>query len=141
VAQTPGDFVGRAWEVAMAGGYTAYYYTYTAWDVLRPADTPKGYTYFKQLRDFFESTRYWELAPTEGVASEGWVLANSGSEYVICLEEARPFTLKLSGSKQLRGEWFDPLTAQRLPAGVIKSGSQEMHPPPGWTGLAVLHVR
>ena len=55
VAQTPEDFVGRAWEVAMAGGYTAYYYTYTAWDVLRPKDTTQGCTYFKQLRDFFES--------------------------------------------------------------------------------------
>ncbi len=62
-AQPSEEFVTRAWEVAMAGGYTAYYYTYTAWDVIRPDDQPKGYTYFKQLRAFFETTRYWEMAP------------------------------------------------------------------------------
>jgi hypothetical protein len=62
-AQPSEEFVTRAWEVAMAGGYTAYYYTYTAWDVIRPDDQPKGYTYFKLLRAFFETTRYWEMAP------------------------------------------------------------------------------
>lgn len=141
VAQTAEDFAVRAWEVAMTGSYTAYYYTYTAWDVLRPRDTPKGYTYFKQLRDFFESTRYWELSPVEGVASEGWVLANPGKEYVLCVKEARPFTLTLNTSKELKGEWFNPLTAQRIPAGKIKSGSQEIRPPEGWAGVVVLHVR
>ncbi len=141
IVQTPEDFVGRAWEVAMAGGYTAYYYTYTAWDVLRPEHTPKGYTYFKQLREFFEATRYWELAPAEKVTSEGWALANPGKEYVVCLKEARPFVLTVSAPNELKGEWFNPLTAQKISAGVIKSGSQEMRPPEGWTGLAVLHVR
>lgn len=140
IAQTPEEFVGRAWEVAMVGGYTAYYYTYTAWDVLRPEHTPKGYTYFKQFRDFFESTRYWELSPTENVASAGWVLGNPGKEYVVCLKEGKPFTLKLGTRGEWKGEWFNPLTAQRISAGFIKSGSQEMHPPDGWEDLVVLHL-
>jgi hypothetical protein len=139
VVQSPEHFVRNAWEVAMAGGYTAYYYTYTAWDVVRPHDTPKGYTYFKQLRDFFETTRYWELSPVENVSSEGWVLANPGREYVVCLTAAKPFTLKVRGN--LKGEWFNPLTAQRLPAGLITSGEQSLQPPPGWTELAVLHLK
>ncbi len=140
VAQTPEDFVGRAWEVAMAGGYTAYYYTYTAWDVLRPEHTPKGYTYFKQLRDFFESTRYWELSPIETIAKEGWALANPGKEYVIYLKQAKSFELNLDPAKSLKGEWFNPLTNKRVKAGKIKSGSQEMRPPQGWDGEVVLHL-
>lgn len=142
IAQTPEAFVTRAWEVSMAGAYTAYYYTYTAWDVLRPDDTPKGYVYFKQLRDFFETTRYWELAPAENVASEGWVLANPGREYVVCLKEAKPFILTIDGRGDLAAEWFNPLTNQRVTAGTIKAGAREMRPPDAWNGgLVVLHVR
>jgi len=141
VAQTPEDFVGRAWEVAMAGGYTVYYYTYTSWDVLRPEETPKGYTYFKQLRDFFESTRYWEMSPMMSIASEGWVLGNAGKEYVVCLKSAKPFTLKLDARDALKGEWFNPFTARRIPAGVVKPGSQEMRPPAEWKDqLVVLRI-
>ena len=40
----------------MAGGYTCYYYTYTAWDIIRPNDTPPGYAYLRHLREFFEGT-------------------------------------------------------------------------------------
>ena len=131
VAQTPEDFVGRAWEVAMAGGYTAYYYTYTAWDVLRPKDTPQGCTYFKQFRDFFESTRYCELSSVENVMEEGWTLANPGKEYVIYVKQAKPFQLNLEAATKLKGEWFNPLTNKRVKAEKIKSGSQEMRPPDG----------
>jgi hypothetical protein len=144
IAHTPEDFVARAWQVAMAGGYTAYYYTYTAWDVLRPDDTPKGYTYFKQLRAFFETTRYWELAPADNIASEGWALANPGHEYVVCLRQAKPFTLTLPASARggLVGEWFNPLTSERAPAGSLRAGAQELQPPAAWNGnLAVLHVK
>jgi hypothetical protein len=140
-AQSPEDFVARAWEVAMAGGYPAYYYTYTAWDVIRPDDQPKGYTYFKHLRGFFETTRYWELAPAENVASAGWVLAHPGREYVVCLKAAQPFTLTIPAGGALRGEWFNPLTAERVPADPIKPGANELQPPAAWRGLVVLHVK
>lgn len=140
-AQWPEEFVGRAWEIAMAGGYTAYYYTYTAWDIIRPQDTPKGYAYFKNLRDFFERTHYWQLKPAPKLSSEGWVLANEGREYVVGLKEAKPFTLRLGGG-EWTGEWFNPLTAQRVPAATIKNGLVEFNPPKEWLGkLTALHVR
>jgi hypothetical protein len=43
VEQPAEEVCRRAWNVVMAGGYGVYYYTYTAWDVLRPGDTPPGY--------------------------------------------------------------------------------------------------
>jgi len=141
-AQSAEVFVTRAWEVAMAGGYTAYYYTYTAWDVVRPDDQPRGYAYFRQLRAFFETTRYWELAPAEGIASDGWTLANPGKEYVICLKEAKPFTLTIEAGGAWRGEWFNPLSNERRAAGSIATGTRELSPPEQWAGgLAVLHLR
>ena len=141
-AQSPEEFITRAWEVAMAGGYTAYYYTYTAWDVVRPDDQPKGYRYFKQLRDFFETTRYWELAPAEDVASAGWALVNPGREYVVALKQAAPFTVTLPAAGSFRGEWLNPITNQRAPAGNLQSGANALNPPPALgTGLVVLHVQ
>jgi hypothetical protein len=143
ITQTPEELVRRAWEVSLAGGYTAYYYTYTAWDVLRPEHTPPGYTYFKHLREFFESTRYWELAPQDNVASAGWTLANPGREYVVFLPEAKPLTLTLPDAPAVMGgEWFHPLTGQRLAAEPFKGGQQEVRPPESWNGgMAVLHLR
>ncbi len=141
ISHTPEDLVRRAWEISMAGGYTAYYYTFTAWDVLRPDDTPKGCTYFRHLREFYESTRYWEMAPAENLASDGWTLANPGREYVVFLEKAGPLTLTPAVPlPAMKAEWFHPLTGQREPAGLFKSGAP-LRPPASWGGsMAVLHV-
>ncbi len=38
----------------MAGGYTGYFCTYNAWDVIRPLDVPKGYGYMKNFGYFCE---------------------------------------------------------------------------------------
>jgi len=35
-SNTAEDHALRSWEVVVGGGYPAYYYTYTAWDVIRP---------------------------------------------------------------------------------------------------------
>ena len=114
---TPEELVRRAWEISMAGGYTAYYYTFTAWDVLRPDDTPTGYTYFRHLREFFESTRYWEMAPAENLASDGWTLANPGREYVVFLQKAGPLTLSSSRSAALDESRMVQSTDSRAGAG------------------------
>ena len=99
----------------MAGGYTAYYYTYTAWDVLRPDDEPKGYAYFQRLRTFFETTRHWELAPAENVTSAGWALANPGREYRLPQTGCAVYTHGRA-LDTLTGEWFNPLTNERIAA-------------------------
>jgi hypothetical protein len=50
----------------MAGGYPAYYYTHTAWDVIKPEHTPPGYAYWKILADFFGALKFWEFEPAPG---------------------------------------------------------------------------
>lgn len=133
VAQIPEEVCRRGWEVYMAGGFGAYYYTYTAWDVIRTRDTPPGYAYFKRLREFFAATNYWRLKPIEGVSSDGYCLAEAGREYVIFLNFARPFTLTLQGlTERLTGEWYQPLTGVRMGAGMIGAGITELIPPTTW---------
>jgi hypothetical protein len=101
----------RAWEVYMAGGYGVCYYTYTAWDVVRPEDTPPGYAYFKHLRDLFQGMDYWRMEPADGLVSEGYCLAEPGRQYLVFQNNAQPFSLKLEGlAAPLPAVWFHPFT-------------------------------
>jgi len=99
VAQSAEEVCRRAWEICMAGGYAVYYYTYTAWDVIRADDAPPGYSYFRHLREFFERTRYWRMKPCDRLVNEGYCLADPGREYVVFLKTARPFVLRIEGCR------------------------------------------
>ncbi len=140
---TPEATVATLWDIAMAGGYTAYYYTYTAWDVIRPLDVPKGYGYMKHFGDFWRATEYWKLDPDDKLVSSGDCLAKPGSEYVVFQSAAQPFTLSIEGAKSsLAGEWFDPFTGISSPAGSFKNGIAKMTPPENWgPAPLVLHLK
>ncbi len=142
VAQSPEEVVRRAWEVYVAGGFGVYYYTYTAWDILRPQDTPPGYAYFKHLHDFFERTAYWRMRPINGLSSAGSCLAEPGREYVVFLGKAARFTLSIEGAAgPLTVEWYQPLTGERRKAPSFENGTTALTPPGDWgTGPVVLHV-
>ncbi len=142
VVQPPAEVCRRAWEVCLAGGYPVYYYTNTAWDVVRTQETPLGYTYFHQLREFFESTRYWELEPAGDVTSAGWCLANPGKEYVVFLQQSQPFSVKLRGvTGSLPAQWYQPLTGQRVRANTRADGEHQLTPPAEWgDGPVALHI-
>jgi len=130
VVQSPEELARRAWEIAMAGAYTAYYYTYTAWDVIRPDDTPPGYSYFELLREFFEGTRYWELEPSDDLVDYGHCLARRGDEYVVWVPEAREFRLDLSQAEgRFVAEWFRPLGGTRRKTTITGGARLQLRPP------------
>lgn len=131
----------RAWEVCTAGGYGAYYYTNTAWDVIKPLETPPGYGYFKNLRSFFEGTRYWLLEPHDELLDRGHCLADPGKEYIVYHGEPGEFTLEIAGVKRpLKVEWFHPLTGERKAGRSIGNGTQTLTTPDGWEAPIALHV-
>ncbi|MDC7233604.1 MAG: DUF4038 domain-containing protein [Spirochaetales bacterium] len=61
--QTPQTLVERAWEVSMSGGYPAYYYTNTAWDIIHETEIPQGYQFFRILADFFKKHNFSRFRP------------------------------------------------------------------------------
>jgi hypothetical protein len=126
----------------MAGGFAAYYYTYTAWDVIRTRDTPPGYTYFRHLQQFFAATHYWKMKPVEGAASDGFCLADAGHEYIVFLNAAAPFALTLDGlAKPLKAEWCQPFTGARAAGPSVSNGRSLLTPPVEWgSGPAALHL-
>jgi hypothetical protein len=114
----------------MAGAYNAYYYTYTAWDVIRTKETPPGYTYVKNFYDFFNKTHYWLLKPSDALVSNGFCLADKGKEYVVYQDSAMPFTLDLTAlSKSLKGQWYNPFSGKYISAGKFGKGKLSMVPP------------
>lgn len=143
VVQPPEEVLRRAWEIQMAGGYTAYYYTYTAWDVVRPLDVPPGYALYKHFGDFWRSTEYWMLEPSDRLVNHGWCLANPGREYVVFQNEAKSFRLEIAGAKSpLKAEWFNPHSGQRTSAGLLENGTITLTPPTDWGRVpAVLHLK
>ncbi|MGB8227102.1 MAG: DUF4038 domain-containing protein [Sedimentisphaerales bacterium] len=143
VVQSPQEVCRRAWEIALAGGGIVYYYTYTAWDIIRTNDNPPGYNYFKNLYEFFANTKYWLMEPADNLVSKGYCLANPGKEYVIFLNQAEPFTLKLDGlAKPLKAQWFHPFTAERCDAGSLDNGISELVSPKSWgNSPVVLHIK
>ena len=142
-AETPEQTAQTLWDIAMAGGYTAYYYTYTAWDVIRPLDVPPGYAYMKHFGDFWRSTKYWLLQPSDKLVSAGWCLADPGKEYVTYQKTPAPFTLEIAGAAApLTAEWFNLFTGKMTSAGSYGNGKAEFTPPADWgSAPLVLHVR
>jgi hypothetical protein len=76
------------------------------------------------------------------VTGEGYCLADPGHEYVVFLNDAKPFTLKLEGLTQpLKARWYRPFTGQWQDAGSLSNGRTELKPPAEWPeGPVALHV-
>lgn len=141
VIQSPDEVLRRAWEVYTAGGYGAYYYTYTAWDIIHPEHTPPGYAYFRHLREFFESTDYRLLEPHDELVDRGRCLAQPGREYVVFHTQPGEFTLTINGSRgPLNAEWFSTRTGQITPVGRLGCGLHKLSAPPEVEFPAALHV-
>ncbi len=143
VVQSPEELCHRAWEICMAGGYVAYYYTYTAWDIIRPKDIPPGYRYFKLLREFFESTDYRLMEPRDDLISHGYCLANPGMEYIAFVDTACSFTLHVEDvDTSLEGYWYHPFSGTLIRAGMFSAGVLELSPPVDWNkGPVVFHCQ
>ncbi len=143
--QSPEEVCIRAWKLAMAGAYVAYYYTYTAWDVVRLDDNPKGYAYFSIFSDFFSELDFpsfrpygfgeraiEELPPDEGI----YCMVNDREESVYFLPEARSFNLLAKHSAELKGFWLHPFTGERVE--LLPTGGRELAPPDNWQNSPII---
>jgi len=141
-SNTPEQVIDAIWKIQMAGVYNAYYYTFAAWDIIRPEDNPPGYEYVKNFTDFFSKTHYWLLKSADSLVNYGYCLANPGNEYIVFQDRASPFKLTLSGlSEPLQGVWYQPHSGKYLEAGNFGNGAAELTPPAAFgKGPVVLHV-
>jgi len=142
-SNTPEDVINYIWNIQMAGVYNAYYYTYTAWDIIRHGDDPPGYKYVKNFRDFFVGTKYWLLRSNDSRVSSGRCLENVGAEYVVYQTKAAPFQFDIPRlPPAYRAVWYQPLSGETIEAGKVQIGVNHMEPPAEWREVpVVLHIR
>jgi len=133
VVQSAEENSRRAWLICMAGGYPVYYYTYTAWDVIRPDDRPLGYAYMRTLCQIFERIGYWEMEPADDLVDTGYCLANPGKEYLVYLEKGGPVTVQLQGAgKPMQATWLHTFVNEFRDAGTVPPASVTLTPPGKW---------
>ncbi len=148
--QSPEELVHRAWLTVMAGGYPAYYYTYTAWDVILPEHRPPGYRYWRILQDFMTSIRWWELdpLPARRLHSKGPALYGPGGEMVFYVAAGGSVRLDRSlWGSGWKGAALNTLSGERrdFGPGDLVPGRYEAGVPiaanPFAGAPAVLHIR
>ena len=119
VAQSPEEFVRRAYEVVTAGAYPAYYYTYTAWDVIDQSFIPPGYRYFQILHDFFTSIEWWRFEPYRAFQRRfGRGLRIPGREWVIycTVRAASPAHIEIPEGVAFKATWMNIYTGEKVEA-------------------------
>ena len=143
IGHGPEEMVKRAWEISFAGGYTAYYHTHTAWDVLRPEIDPPGYPLFGFMRQFFEGTRYWELNPRDPGGDGVWAMDSPGKEHVFWIPKDYVGKVPLPAEvKGMLATWFQPLTGKTWPVEEGWSDNREIQPATEvLQGPLVLHLQ
>ncbi|WP_320122924.1 DUF4038 domain-containing protein [uncultured Sphaerochaeta sp.] len=108
-----------SWELAIAGSPVCYYYTFTAWDVIRPDDTPLGYAGFAFLSQFFDSFDWWNYtAVPENNTMIRTIIAcaqhiNEPKFLLITDKRGRFGVLVDSKEYIVEGEWIDIYNGER----------------------------
>jgi hypothetical protein len=141
--QEPKEVCNRAWVIAMAGSYVTYYYTNTAWDVIRYDEIPVGYQYFKILSDFFSNIGYTSFVPFSSQIdkdSGGYCMSKNGKELLFYRFSAEPFNLKaITPTQSFEAYWLNPYTGEKRKSTTINN--QLATPPAEWAGNpVVLHI-
>jgi hypothetical protein len=81
------DMIRGAYEVYLSGGYFVYYYSNTAWDLVKPDPEPPGMARFQILRDNLSALPYWLMEPRPELAIGGPCLAIPGEVYAFLAQE------------------------------------------------------
>ncbi|HZT29326.1 MAG TPA: DUF5060 domain-containing protein [Bryobacteraceae bacterium] len=136
------EVLRRAWLVYTAGGYGAYYYSNTAWDLVKPDPEPPGLRRFQVLAETLSALPYWRMQPADHLAVGGPCLALAGEVYAFYAESPK-IVVNLTGAPpSLRGEWIDTWTGAREPAAVSPPGVHTLERPKAFGDApAVLIVR
>jgi len=139
------EVLRRAWLITAAGGYLAYYYNDTAWDVIT-FDEPEGYDCFAHLQACMRELPFWEMEPRNDLvagvdeAGAGHCLAAPGRSYLVFLERARHVTLTIEGAAELPVRWLNPMTGGWTQPTGAAPGPQRFTVPDSFGKLAVLVV-
>ncbi len=110
------EMLRRAWWIYLAGGYAAYYYNNTAWDIVKPDPEPPGHARWQVLQEVMTSVPYWRMSPCPQLSVGGPCLAEAARNYLFYADEPN-LVVNLTGlSSEAPGEWVNTWSGERQPA-------------------------
>jgi len=110
------DMIRGAYEVYLSGGYFVYYYSNTAWDLVKPDPEPPGMPRFQILKENLSALPYWLMEPHPEFAMGGPCLASPGDVYAFLVQQPQ----RPAGAGRGRG---GPPNAGPAPAGSAAAPS------------------
>lgn len=118
------EVLRRTWEICCAGGYAAYYYSNTSWDLVKWDPEPPGWKRYRILRDFFEGTRWWGAEPHPELVLGGraWCLADPGREYIVFAARGGNVMLRLVEKKTFTVTRLDPHSGEKSALDELPGG-------------------
>lgn len=146
--QSPEEVCKRAWEIITAGAYVTYYYTNTAWDIIRYDQDPPGYNYFRIFSDFFKSVDFNEFIPAKETVNYADLGSNQGvyamvkkdKEFIFYIPDEKALILEdLELSESPEGYWMNIFSGEKK--NISQHKSKFLIPPAEWKGEPlVLHI-
>ena len=137
----------RAYRIAMAGGYLAYYYNNTAWDIVKPDPEPPGHARWQILKETFEKLPYWRMDPVPALAVGTTCLAETASNWLCYVEPTdirnrpRRIHLNLSGLPgQFNAQWVNTWTGATQPGGSVDPRVVDLIYPKEFSGAPALLI-
>jgi hypothetical protein len=123
------EHLRRAYVIYFAGGYGAYYYNNTAWDVVKPDPEPPGMARWQTLKQTLSELPYWRMSPCNELAVGGPGLCDGGRARAFYLDGER-ITLNL---RTMDGDgtavWVNTWTTDRVQAGSVQRGVVTLRKP------------
>jgi hypothetical protein len=117
------EHLRRAYVIYFAGGYGAYYYNNTAWDVVKPDPEPPGMARWQILKQTFSELPYWRMSPCNELAVGATGLCDGGAVRAFYLDPTGPglnqrpgarMTLNLRGMNgSAEAVWVNTWTGER----------------------------
>ncbi len=139
VTQPTAEVRRRTWLIAIAGGYPTYYFSPTAWDVIKWDEVPPGYAQMRTVRQVMESVPFRDMEPHDELARGGWCLARPGEAYLVYQQERGGLSLTVADGGRggaFSVEWIDPRDGRRHAAGDARAGEVTLARPEALAGDA-----
>ena len=132
-----------AWDIFTGGGFfsAGFFHTFApdkgGWDLEANQREQQA---VMTCMNFIEHTQWWKMDPHDEMATNGYCLADPGSEYVVYSRDGGATSLNLADVKgNIDVQWLDPITNEySLKSQVLGGGIVDFTPPN--TGEWVLHV-
>ncbi len=119
------DVLLWTWAIYLGGGYPCYYYSNTAWDLVKPDPEPPGWRRYRHLAAFLARLDLGPMRPESGATGTGLCLAEPGRQYLALLPGGGDLEIDLSAVREgarADVEWMDIRSGERARSAVDNPG-------------------